>query len=472
MRMKQLRFLIVLVTCLVIFAGTYAIASTTKENLPGNVSFQQLQKQLMLTEGISTSTTTSSETQATPGPNSCFAYYNFGSVHTTIQSQTPVVTSGVPLTLVATITNTNSYPIVDGALYIKIFKKRPDGQSSNGPAVVDEFFATDTIDLDAHASTTFSFTYQIPNYAETGSYQVATFFTTSKKFNLSGLSFTDDVVGSTYDFSIVGAQTGTVEFDKDSVSLAGQPYHFASYPPTIDKNEPAAIDATVTNSTDNAQIVKVNWITYTWDSQLSSNIVASSTIQEIFIPANESKNVQYVVLQNTDPVYLVIGQVSYQDTKSFIDVRFVRQDVNKPRLNFPAVTSFPLEAGVPVTLFSCLYNSGTANIIAPYKINLSLIAPSGRIIQNYNLTTPVTGDMMLAKDLFTPKSTYDKFTLKATLSNLSGVIVDQVTIDYSCEAINPKLCSKGKNPNNIWLWIILILVIFAAACATVWYRKK
>ena len=38
------------------------------------------------------------------------------------------------------------------------------------------------------------FTWQVPAFAETGDYQVATYFLSDKKFNLLGLSFTDDVV--------------------------------------------------------------------------------------------------------------------------------------------------------------------------------------------------------------------------------------------------------------------------------------
>ena len=421
------------------------------------------------------SASTSAANQAQPDPNSCFSYYKFGSVTTTIQSQTPVTTAGVPLSLSAIITNTNQYPIVDGALYIKIFKKRADGQAVNGPDVVDEFFATDSMDLTAGASTRLNFIYGIPSWAQTGDYEVATFFTTSKKFNLSGLSFTDDVTGSLWDFSVRGGQPKTVEFDKDAVTVAGAPYLFASYPPTESHNEVINVSAPIENETGNGELVPVTWTLYSWDAQLASNIVATSSIQQILVPAHASTTASFIVPQNSDPVYLLVGEVDYRDTKSFINVRFVRQGVDIARLNFPSITSFPLKVGVPVTLFSCFSNSGLAPLIPPNTISLSLVSPSGGIIEKFSETLPVTGAMMLAKKVFTPNATYDNFTLKATLTDITGKVVDQVDIHYDCSAIDPKTCAPAshflKTPLGMSL-ILLIILIALGGFGFYYYRYR
>jgi len=412
-------------------------------------------------------------TQAAPAGNSCFAYYHFGSVNTTITSQTPITTAGVPLALSAVITNSNDYPIVGGALYVKVFKTRPDGQTINGPAVVDQFFATDSIDLAANGSTTIYFTYNIPAYAETGDYEIGTYFTTDKKFNLSGLSFTDDVVGNQWDFSVRSGESSGVEFDKDKVTVASSSYYFASYPPTESRNAPIYMQAPITNTTDTGQVAKVDWVAYSWDAQLQSNIVATDT-QLVALDPHSTQNATFVVTDAAHPVYLVVGTLTYKDTKSIVNIRFARGGVDQARLNFPAVTSFPLQAGATTTLFSCVYNSGLSDVIPPQTLELDLVDAAGHVFEHFVWKEPITSAMMLARTVFKPNASYDDFMLKATLTDMHGNVVDSVVIPYDCKAIDPALCFKHHDLSSyLWLLIIVlvILVIFAIVYA-VRYRAR
>src|SRR3989344_1832824 len=162
----------------------------------------------------------------------CFQYYKFGSVQANIHSNVTSAVSGTPITFTGTITNANEYPIVDGSLYVKVFRDRGSGiaKDVNGPDVVDEYFVRQGIDLPALGSMPIAFTWDIPSYAKSGLYKVATFFTSAKKFNLLGLSFTDDVVGNTASFDVSGELKSGVSFDKTSVTVAKQAYRFAAFP--------------------------------------------------------------------------------------------------------------------------------------------------------------------------------------------------------------------------------------------------
>ena len=140
-----------------------------------------------------------------PNTINCFDYYHFGSVQVDVTPSVASTVSGVPITFTGTIKNANTYPIVDGAVYVKIFRQRGNGEKdANGPDVVDQFYALEGIDLPAGGSKPVNITWNVPAYAASGNYKVATFFTVSHKFNLLGLPFTDDVVGNTASFKVSG----------------------------------------------------------------------------------------------------------------------------------------------------------------------------------------------------------------------------------------------------------------------------
>lgn len=119
-----------------------------------------------------------------PEKVSCFDYYTFGSVEADITINASSVISGTSMNFSGTLTNTNNYPIVEGTLYVKVFKNIGREKNPNGPDVVDQFIALDDITLPAKESVPVSFTWQVPTYATTGEYRLGTYFISDKKFNL------------------------------------------------------------------------------------------------------------------------------------------------------------------------------------------------------------------------------------------------------------------------------------------------
>jgi hypothetical protein len=176
---------------------------------------------------------------------SCFDYYKFGSVTADLTLPTGSVVSGTSATFNGTVKNTNPYPIVDGTLYVKIFRERGSGKDVNGPDVVDQFVVRDGINLPGKGELPFAFSWRVPAYAKGGNYRAATYFTTSKKFNLLGLSFTDDVVGNALPFTVSSEQPNLVQFDKDNVTINAAPFRFAAFPPTISATATAIISVPI-----------------------------------------------------------------------------------------------------------------------------------------------------------------------------------------------------------------------------------
>ena len=63
----------------------------------------------------------------------CFDYYHFGSVQVDVTPSVASAVSGVPITFTGSIKNRNPYPVVDGSVYVKIFRERGNGEKdSNG----------------------------------------------------------------------------------------------------------------------------------------------------------------------------------------------------------------------------------------------------------------------------------------------------------------------------------------------------
>jgi len=203
-----------------------------------------------------------------PGTVKCFDYYKFGSVQVQIESSVLSIDPGLPLTLTGKIINQNNYPIVDGSVYVKVFRKSTSTSvQANGYDLVDQFFAQDDISLDANQSKDIKFEWKVPANAVLGDYQIATFFTSAKKFNLLGLTFTDDIVGNTANFSVKGNNTATVTFDKNTVTLNNASLKFAAFLQRFKKDQSVIVSANLQNHTMTAEDIPVTWTLYSWDAQ-------------------------------------------------------------------------------------------------------------------------------------------------------------------------------------------------------------
>ncbi len=370
---------------------------------------------------------------------SCFNYYSFGSVVPHLSTELEQVVSGTTIHVKGTVENTNPYPIVEGTLYVKVFKKRGDGtqKDPNGPDVVDQFVAVDDISIDAESSVPVAFTWDVPAYAQSGDYEIATFFTTSKRYNLLGLAFTDDVVGTTVRFSVAGEHDTGTAFQKDSVTVNERDYFFAAYPPRFATETPIAVQATLENTADRAVTVPVTFELYRWDQQRRENILDTQT-QQVRVGADGVTDVAYAIRDTEHPVYLLVVTAEYGDTKSILNVRVVRNGVAGARINFPSLTAFPLERGTQHTVFACMH-SMSDQTTPDSEVVVTLTDRLGNEIHSANYVGNITGAMMGMASAFTPRRDHDYVNLTAQLFT-GGTLIEAVELTYDCEDINPAFC--------------------------------
>lgn len=128
----------------------------------------------------------------TPPENtvSCFDYFTFGSVQVDLSPTVGSTVSGAPLMFSGTLINENTYPVVEGAVYVKMFRMATDGSvPNNGYDIVDQFVVAENITLAAEENKPFSFVWNVPAYLTSGDYQAAFYYTSAHKFNVSGHLF-------------------------------------------------------------------------------------------------------------------------------------------------------------------------------------------------------------------------------------------------------------------------------------------
>src|ERR1035437_6037065 len=435
-------------------------------------------------EAAAASSTATSTTQFTPpslfpagdtgippiGTVNCFDYYKFGSVQTDMSLQSSSLVPGMTAQFTGTIQNSNNYPIVDGTLYVKIFKIKGTAKDSNGPDVVDQFIAMDNITIAANSSIKAAFPWSVPLYERGGNYQLASYFTVDKKFNLLGLSFTNDIVGNTFNFTINNKDSG-LYFDNTSVKINGQPFYFAAFPPQISGNDSANVSATVDNTTGIDQTAQITWKLYQWDGIGPDNLIRTISTSTL-VKANSSANVSINISDKDFPVYYLVGELTYKDTKSIADIRFVRAGVDRLKLNFPSILQYPLVKNASSTMFTCLSNTGTSDVVPDGKVVLQLKDSSGNIINSYTYTGPVTGNMMAVKSDFIASANLNTFSIIAYVWQ-AGKIVDQATITYDCSTLDPTKCTKGQGSNNIWLFVLSAITLLAILISgTIIYKKN
>ncbi len=382
-----------------------------------------------------TSPDQSSFPSSTPpaGLTSCFDYYRFGSVPAVVTPTLFAFAQGTTAGFEGTITNQNPYPIDDAAIYVKVFRDSAKEAAIDGPDVVDQFVAEDHIDLKAGESKHVSITWPIPFDAQPGSYKLALYVASSHRFELYGLTFTDDVTGSTVPFKVVGTDQGAVRFDKSSITLDGQPFHAVTFPPVMASTTTAVpVTAVVKNTTSSTVTASVHWQLFYWDAQQSSHLIGEST-EPVTLAPHDQTTVSYTVRDTAHAVYYLLGTLTDEHGgKSVIGVRYVASNANDPRFNFVGISAYPAEAGKGVA-FACIHTPGvgpaenseidiTATTDEAFPFLSRVIAHAvwkGDIPQSiFALAAPFTGSA-------------DSFTLTASLYQ-NGNLVDTVSLPYTC----------------------------------------
>ncbi len=425
-------------------------------------------------------------TPMTSGVVDCFDYYHFGSVQVDLSPTLSQTVPGATLTFQGTIKNENAYPIVDGSVYVKIFKRVGQSEQNvddNGYPVVDQFLLPESYTLPAKGEKQAEFHWMVPVNAEGGEYYAAFFFQSAKHYNLQGLSFTDDVVGNQSHFTVTNADDmKLVAFDKNTVTLNGEKHRFANFPLHFKKDESVTAKIKIQNPKTEVAAVSLIWKHYAWDA-LRPETLADTQGEIIELQPGETRTVEYTAQPiSTAAVSYVVVEMHDGTSKSFLGIRFQRDGVLETNVNFPGVMSYPLQAGVETEMFACIHGTNFSEpVIKDNILTLTLRDMSGNIIDSYQYQGDVTANMMGFAYRFVPKETYTDFTLTTTLEH-DGRVMEDVTQTYRCQDIDPKLCPQSAGGVSLdttegitsftGLVIVGVTVFFGLLAVFVVSRKK
>jgi hypothetical protein len=403
---------------------------------------------------------------------SCFDYYQFGSTPAFITADLSSAIAGAPLALSLRVENKTPYPVVDAAVYIKVLRYGHErGEKNvNGPDVVDFFRASDPVSIPAGGEANLKSIWQVPQDAVPGEYMMVTYVVSAERFNLLGLTFTDDIIGTAFNFQVVNDVQGTVAFDKSTATVLGEPFRFAAYPPRIPSaSKEVSVGIDVVNTTSKPVTQEVTWTLYRWDALRADEVLDHKT-EKITIPPGGRVNVAYTVTDTDHSVYYLAGSLrTAGGSSSLVGIRFVRGDVNEPRLNFVGATAYP--AGEGGAAFACLHSTGTG---PAENVKLELIAKKssflgiGGTIAKQTYEGPAAGEIRALLAPFTGVA--NSFTVTARLSQ-NGKLLEEVTTTYDCSDLTPDACPKQSMP-LLPIGIGAAVILLAGAAFVLIRRRK
>ena len=406
-----------------------------------------------------------------PSLTSCFNYYRFGSVPIVLSSQLSTVAQGAQIGFTGTITNQNDYPISDAAIYAKVlFFPNPSAKDSFGPEVVDFYKVEDNITLPAHASKPLAFAWAVPTDADLGSYELATYVVSHDRFNMSGLTFTTDIVGGTANFQIVGSETGSTHIDIHKTLVGPQVLHGAAYAPKLDVPDtgvPVTVHLTNTSSVNASGTL--TWKLYSWDTLQQANLLDTKQVP-VNVPAGNDVAFSYTAADFSHTVYELL--VEYAPSQkgmahSFQSIRFINTGLNTPRINFVGATEYPGKGGD--TAFACFHSTGTTNA---EKVRVELTASSNSFLDT------ILGRGMLATKSYEGKAPGNIYAITAPLSRGSdsftvrarifqdGKLIDDISVPYTCSE------SAGGCPPPYLAIAAGIIIIALIVLAFLRFRNK
>ncbi len=407
-----------------------------------------------------------------PELSSCFDYYRFGSTPITIRGDVSTVSQGGTITFVGTITNENEYPVINAGIYAKVMHKWTDEKTSFGPNVVDWFTVQKGLVLKAGESKPIAFSWQVPRNVEPGNYKLALYVAASDRFNLAGLSFTNDVIGGQYNFKVAG-ESGTTLLDITNVIVGDQQIHSTTFSPQIDSVEDVPITVSVKNSSKKAFKGAVQWKLYTWDG-LREDALLDQKVEQVEVPAGSVVTSTYSVKADNHTVHYALAELvptDPKDAKSFIAARFVSGQFAEPRINYVGVSKYPATGA---TFFTCVHSSGRTQAekvrvemsARPLNAFAALMPGSTFAEKTYEGTVQGAISALTVPIEKAPGS----FMLSAKIYQ-NGNLIDQVEVPYACEQLGTN-CDDDNGIVVIGGSIIAGIVIIGVLWLLLGRRKK
>ena len=373
-------------------------------------------------------------------PASCFDYYSSGNVQVNLEMTADVATPEGTVTFAGEVTNNNTYPILNGTVLVKIFRQSGEtNTTSDNDALIDQFSVVDKLKIPVNGSVPVEYSWTVPQNTAAGEYYASYYVLDEHRYNLAGLNFTDGVVGGKSLFTVSSDQTVTspVTLVKSATTFNGEPYSFVGRSPHLEVGVPVVITTEITNPSDESKTVPLQWNQYAWDQTREENLRFTKT-EVITLSAKETKTISYEVQPQSEAVVYVTVMTQDNQAKSLLNIRHARTGVEEVRLTFSGLSEFPLNKDSEHSFIACV-QSTNETVVSNNVVKITLKDKGGTVLREYTYEGDFTGAPTAVTDVFSLPTNLNYAVLTTTLEN-KGVVIDEVTQVYDCEAIDANSC--------------------------------
>ncbi len=383
----------------------------------------------------------------------CFAdnQYEFQSVKVSVGPNESTYVPGDSIRLVGEILNTNEYPVVDGTLFVRVSKENPN-YLVEGHEVIDEFKALENISIAEKDSVPVDVVWQVPPGLGAGNYQFSYFFSVGNKYNLGGLPFTNEIIAGYAKFNIDSKFTPSIAVPRNETVVNDQAYAHIGNWPLVASSTPIEVTQLIQNTSSTTVSTTVTYELYYWDS-LSESDKLDVRQESIVINSQENYVARYVITQPTESVYYLKISVSDSVETRIVNVR-IRTDIANARINYPAISTFPILKGQTTNIFSCLHT--TFGAMPDISVATRLFDDTGVLIAQGAHTDNFDTNMAAVAGAYVASRDYTKVTLVTDLLR-NNEIIDSYSVTYDCGVVNNEACITLRQ-NSIERTMILIAV--------------
>jgi hypothetical protein len=410
----------------------------------------------------------------------CMDTYKFGSIKINITQDQQKYEPGDFIQLRGEIKNENAYPVTGLTVAARLVKNIPNNNDQALTTTLDEFIIAKDVTIKGNGSIDVKELYNLNVRAPKGDYQILFFAYQQDRFTLSGLPFTDDVVGSKVDFEVGGNNTEQVYLDQTRTIVGDKKNINHGFLTSHRKGEMIQVKIPLKNITDKDQDIELTSQLYSWDG-LRKETLQKEEKETITVPAKGEVLITRIVEKTELPVYylkLTATQAGYaapaQRYKSISNIRFSVSDADAVRFNWVGLNSFPKVSGQDAKVVTCIHN--TSNGIAEnIEVETRVLTNKGKEIATSLYRGTVSGQVdAITADLQNNRP-YNNLTVVSTIKDGSGNIVDTVSIPYDCNTIDPSTCAKETILDGIVgtiLGILGLIVIVLGVIYAIYLQRK
>lgn len=387
----------------------------------------------------------------------CTEEYKPNSVLVEAKPTNEKLTAGAALHFTGKVENTNTFPITNGQVSVKIYQvtKSDNDQKNTRTNLVDSLIAVDNVTLPALATKPIEFNWQSLPTLAAGDYEVVFFFTTNQRFEHFGSPTIEGQDGSRANFTVEGGANQAVFFNRSSINLNNKKYEFGGELPIFEREEIVYVQAELVNPSLEEKTVEINWKTSNW-GKVTPEGVPITDKQYVTLKPGAKYQVSYMPFHLGGAVTLVEGELKDGDSKSILQVQFTRANVEDARIIFPAIKDYPLRLNKEVEVFACVEAVGPT-LVPDATLDLKVSDRKGNELFSTSGSVPAINESFGFRDNFISNKDSNAFTLKATLRS-GDKILDVAEINYDCQVMDPDNCKReGKSlPERIPLIAVIV----------------